>query len=202
MHAVATAPPRVRPWLVLAAWAGFRACEVAKLRRENVLDTAAPPVLLVASDATKGTRERIVPMSVFVLAELRVAGLPHNGWVFRRHDGRHGPNAPWTVSHLANSHLADCGADATLHQLRHRFGSSLYKETQGSQIGTGSARPPVAGDDGGLCGVGSAGRGCRGGAARGAAAGSAHWTTWGNCEHRRAETGRPGTRVHGIGLRS
>ena len=69
-------------------------------------------------------------MSVFVLAELRTAGLPHNGWVFRRRDGGHGPNAPWTVSHLANQHLADCGADATLHQLRHRFGSSLYKETR------------------------------------------------------------------------
>jgi integrase/recombinase XerC len=130
MDAVMTAPARVRPWLALAAWAGFRACEVAYLRRERVLDTANPPVLLVAADATKGRRrERIVPMSTFVLAELRAAGLPHTGWVFRRADGRRGPNSPAVISHVANAHLRGCGANATLHQLRHRFGSSLYAQT-------------------------------------------------------------------------
>src|SRR5215468_8209485 len=39
LEAVSAAPPRIRPWLVLAGWAGLRAVEIARLRRENVLDT-------------------------------------------------------------------------------------------------------------------------------------------------------------------
>jgi integrase len=127
MAALASAPPRVRPWLVLAAWAGLRACEIAYLRRDRVLDTASPPVLLVAADATKGTWERIVPASEFVMAELWDAGLPSSGWVYRRRDGSPGPNAPWTVSHLCNEHMTACGIGATLHQLRHRFGTQAYR---------------------------------------------------------------------------
>ena len=97
------------------------------LRRERVLDTADPPVLLVAADATKGHRERIVPLSDFVVAELRTAGLPRGGWVFPRYDGGAGPNAPWVISHTANDHLRACGAQVTLHQLRHRFGTQAYR---------------------------------------------------------------------------
>jgi integrase len=52
--AVCSARRRVRPWLVLAAWCGLRAKEIALLRREVILDTARPPVLLVAYGATKG----------------------------------------------------------------------------------------------------------------------------------------------------
>ena len=129
MDAVTTAPLRVRPWLVLAGWAGLRAKEIALLRRERVLETAVPPVILVASDATKGRRERVVAMSAFVLAELRTAGLPRAGWVFTRRDGRPGPNQPWMVSHLANEHLRSCGTGVTLHQCRHRFASVLYQQT-------------------------------------------------------------------------
>ena len=130
MRALALAPPRVRPWLVLAGWAGLRAREIALLRRERVLDAASPPVLHIASDATKGHRERVVPMSPFVLAELRAAGLPRGGYVFGRYDGRPGPNSPTVISHAANAHLRDVGAGCTLHQLRHRFGSVLYQQTR------------------------------------------------------------------------
>jgi integrase len=126
MHALAAASPRIRPWLVLASHAGFRACEVAYLRRECVLDTATPPVLLIADGATKGHHERRVPMSAFVVAEI-VPVLPASGWVFRRMDGRKGPNSPGLISHLANRHLHDCGVAASLHQLRHFFASEAYK---------------------------------------------------------------------------
>ena len=127
MRALGYATPRVRPWLVLAAWAGFRAREIAFLKRDCVLEGAQPPVLLVAADAAKGRRERLVPMSAFVFAELRAAGLPSSGYVFRRHDGRRGPNAPWLISHLANRALRESGTAATLHQLRHRYGTQLYR---------------------------------------------------------------------------
>src|SRR6266705_3448844 len=88
--AVASAPGRIRPWLVLAGWAGLRAKEIALLQRQNVLDAGPGPV-------------------------------------FRRRDGRPGPNAPWTVSHLANRHLHAAGCAESLHQLRHRFGTMAYR---------------------------------------------------------------------------
>jgi integrase/recombinase XerC len=115
---------------VLAGWAGLRAIEIARLRRENVLDTWAPAVLLIADGATKGHGERLVPLSVFVLGELRPI-LPARGWVFLRFDGRPGPNTPATISHLANQHLHDCGIAATLHQLRHRFATQAYQAAGG-----------------------------------------------------------------------
>lgn len=125
LEALAAAPPRIRPWLVLAGWAGLRACEIAGLRRENVLDTRSPPVLLIEQRSTKGNRERLVPMSAFVLSELQ-GRLPARGWVFPRHDGQSGPNTPGHICHLANDHLHSCGIAATLHQLRHRFGTQAY----------------------------------------------------------------------------
>jgi integrase/recombinase XerC len=128
--ALACASPRVRPWLILAAWAGFRAVEIARLRRDRVLDTANPPVLLVARNATKGRKERLIPASRFVLDELRLAGLPRSGWVFPRHDHAAGPNNPWLISHLANRTLREAGSAATLHACRHRFATQLYQATR------------------------------------------------------------------------
>ncbi len=122
--ALACASGRVRPWLVLAGWAGMRAKEIALLKRDCVLDTAASPAILIARNATKGRRERLIPMSQFVLDELRLAGLPSHGYVFPRHDGRPGPNTPWLISQLAGRALHESGSSATLHSLRHRFARS------------------------------------------------------------------------------
>jgi integrase len=130
MTAMAMAPPQIRPWLVLAGWMGLRAKEIAYLRRENVLDGRRPPAVLVASDATKGRHERIVPMNTWVRRELQAAGLAKAGFVFRRLDGRPGPNRPAVVSHRANRFLADLGISATLHQLRHRFATEAYRLTK------------------------------------------------------------------------
>jgi integrase/recombinase XerC len=130
MAAIAQAPPRIRLWLILAAWAGLRACEVAGLRAENIVLRADPPVILVAWDATKGIRERAIPLCPFAVAELAAAGLPARGWAFGRMDGRAGPNKPHRVSHVANDYLRDCGIPATLHQLRHRFGTETYRASR------------------------------------------------------------------------
>lgn len=124
--AVAGAPPRVRPWLVLAGWAGLRCKEIAYLRREHVRETGPRPVLLIAHDATKGRRERIVPMSSFVAESLAEHGLPARGYVFRRADGQPGPNTPARISQAARYYLHRAGIAVSLHQLRHRFGTQLY----------------------------------------------------------------------------
>lgn len=129
--AIAAAPDRIRPWLVLAGWCGLRAKEIALLRRECVLERARPdPLLLVACDATKGRADRIIPLHQFALAELLAAGLPRAGWVFPRHDGQPGPNRPWLVSHLCNAWLHDSGHPETLHQLRHRFATVTYQDSR------------------------------------------------------------------------
>jgi integrase len=123
-QAILTAPPRVRPWLVLAAFTGLRAKEIALLRRECVLDQAGEPAILIAADATKGDNEHLVPMIGLVLAELRRAGMPRQGWMFGRADGQPGPNTPHTISRTANRHLREWGV--TLHQLRHYFATAAY----------------------------------------------------------------------------
>jgi integrase/recombinase XerC len=125
--AIAGARPRLRPMLVLAGWCGLRAKEIALLRRECVLETARPPVLLIAHDATKGRRERVVPLCDFALDALCQAGLPASGWVFRRLDGGRGPNSPARVSQMCNAYLHSMGITATLHQCRHRFGTETHR---------------------------------------------------------------------------
>lgn len=144
LEAVAAAPPRIRPWLVLAGWAGLRACEIAALRRENVLDTASPPVLYIAENATKGHHERVVPLSPFVLGELARHGLPASGWVFPRHDGKPGPNTAARISQAASGYFGSIGIQASLHQLRHRFGTQMYRvrrDLRTTQEAMGHAHP-------------------------------------------------------------
>jgi integrase/recombinase XerC len=133
MRALIAAPYPIRPMLVLAGWAGLRCKEIALLRRVNVLESARPPVLLIAGDATKGRNERVVPMSDFVLAEL-VPHLPASGWVFRRADGQPGPNRPWRISHIVNTFLHEAGIEETAHQLRHRFGTAAYQASRDIRV--------------------------------------------------------------------
>jgi integrase len=130
MYALDAAPARIRPWLVLAAWTGLRAQEIARLRGEDILPRATPPVLVVSTYAAKGGKERIVPLPPFVVAELQDAGVPARGWAFPRFDGRPGHNAAWVVSQLAREHLHACGIEASLHQLRHRFATVTYQQTK------------------------------------------------------------------------
>lgn len=119
------APDTIRPWLILAGWAGLRAGEVSRVQRADVRETADPAVIFVHG---KGGRERIVPLSPFVLAELASYGLPSRGPVFRRpSDGRQ--HTPHRVSVLANRYMRSVGVDDTFHALRHRFATQLYAAT-------------------------------------------------------------------------
>ncbi len=126
MAALASAPPRVRPWLVLAGWCGLRAREIAWLRRDAILDRAARPLIVVSAMSAKGGRMRVVAMPPFAVAELRPV-LPGSGWAFPRADGRAGPNTPGTVSALSAEAIRRSGTDATLHQLRHRYATMMYE---------------------------------------------------------------------------
>lgn len=125
--AMVTAEPRTRVILALAGMAGLRAIEISRLRREDVLDRNDPPLLLVQG---KGDKPRAVPLARELLAELHRYGMPRRGPVIRRLDGNHGSVSPSLVSTLANCHLHDLGIPDTLHSLRHRAASELYKHTK------------------------------------------------------------------------
>lgn len=123
-RAILNAPKRIRPWLILAALAGLRCAEIAGLCREDILDNADQPVIIVMG---KGGKERIVPLSPQIWDELVSYGLPKYGPVFLRRDGQHGPNTPKMLSQIANAFLRSIGITETLHQLRHRFGTKAFR---------------------------------------------------------------------------
>lgn len=132
--AIDTAPDRIRPWLVLAAYAGLRCCEIARLRREDIYDSVPSPYLRVHG---KGDKERAVPMSSYVWTELRpgvVALGRARGPAFQRIDGRIGPISANTVSNYGNEHLHACGLVDTMHALRHRFGTATYNATRDLRV--------------------------------------------------------------------
>ena len=130
MAALADAPPRIRVWLVLGAWCGLRAQEIAYLRREDVMDRATRPCILVSAEAAKGGRERAVPLPPFALAELRpwLADCA-SGYLFPRLDGKPGPNRPNRVSSACSDWLHEHGIRASLHRGRHRFATLILQQT-------------------------------------------------------------------------
>ena len=124
-EAIDQAPPQIRAMLMLGAFQGLRCQEIAGLAREDVLDTRDPPVLIVANG--KGGHQRILPLHAEVLSALRCVPLTRSGWVFRRPRG--GKFNAAQVSIVMRGYFADVGIEATAHQLRHWFGTSIYAET-------------------------------------------------------------------------
>lgn len=126
--ALQMAPARVKPMLYLAAFEGLRACEVAALRREDVRDADDPAQIVVLG---KGNKERVLPVSVQVLMELHAHGMPTRGPIFRMYDSTGHPTGrpitPHRVSATCNAYLAEVGAGASFHQLRHRFASQALR---------------------------------------------------------------------------
>lgn len=129
-YALEQADQRMRVWLMLGAYQGLRAGEVAKLRREDVLEREDPPLLRVVQG--KGNKDRVLPLNRQVESELRSYGLPATGFVFRLEDGR--PIGPRTLSVYANRFLHELGIASTFHSLRHRFGSTVFRETKDIRV--------------------------------------------------------------------
>jgi len=125
--ALACAPDRIRPWLVLAGWCGLRAREIALLERADIRDQDDPPTLFVRDG--KGGKQRVVPLPRTVARELAALRLPARGPVFRRADGLPGGVPPGRLSKIVGDYLRSIGVPATLHQLRHRYASVAYQAT-------------------------------------------------------------------------
>lgn len=127
--AIDHAPDRIRLWLILAAWCGLRACEIAGLLRRNIRENAPHPHIFISADTAKGRHEGIIPLCEYAAAEVRAAGLPATGHAFRRLDGRPGCPTAHRVSHVCNDYLHSLGLAETLHTLRHRFGTETLRAT-------------------------------------------------------------------------
>lgn len=119
--AIAAAEGRVRLWLVLAAWCGLRAREIAGVHGSHI--TVGPAPTLFIADG-KGGAQRCLPLPPMVTEELERYGL-RRGWMFPGAAGGH--VTPGRVSQAANEHLRRLEIPDTLHSLRHRFGTELYR---------------------------------------------------------------------------
>lgn len=117
--AVEAADERVRTILVLAAFAGLRAHEIAQLHSvdanydENVLHVRG-----------KGERDRVVPMHPLVCEVLAKAT---DGPVVRSMNTG-GSLTAKTITSIVSRHFRAVGCTATAHRLRHWFGTNTYAE--------------------------------------------------------------------------
>lgn len=91
-----------------------------------MLDTNRPPVLHVVEG--KGGRDRVLPLHPDVMPALRRADMPKSGRVLQRPRG--GGFPAYGMSQLVNDYLHELGIDATLHQVRHWFGTKTYQATR------------------------------------------------------------------------
>lgn len=124
-RAITVADARMRAWLALGAFQGFRCVEMARLTRDAIRESDETPMIVVHG---KGDKYRVLPLNRHVEVALRSFGLPRAGHVFRRSDGR--PIRADTVSTYINRFLHDLGIASTAHSLRHRFGTTVYSQTK------------------------------------------------------------------------
>lgn len=125
--AVEMAPEPIRSMLLIAAFAGLRACEISRLEGEHV--HLSSKVLLVVEG--KGGGMSSVPIYPALVPVFR--RLPRYGPLFFLTDGR--TMRPHNVSHWCNRYLHSLGIQHTLHSLRHRFGTCAY-EASGRDLRT------------------------------------------------------------------
>lgn len=108
---------RTRAMVLLAALAGLRVHEIAKIRGEDV-DLGA----LTLTVRGKGGKQAVIPLHAD-LVEL-AAKFPAGGWWFPNHEGT-GPVTPKAVGVAIARAMGRAGYDGTAHQLRHWYGTTL-----------------------------------------------------------------------------
>lgn len=112
---------RVRAWLILAAYAGLRAKEIAHLELD-CFDELADGTVFIRLTRTKCEYPRVSALPGWAWELVRPA-LATEGLCFRRERGA-GPVTPQQVSQATNAWLHKSGTISTLHTLRHWAGSS------------------------------------------------------------------------------
>lgn len=121
--ALAAARPKLRAILTLAAYAGLRAVEIAGLEWQDLRREPDGTAYLFIRKS-KADKQRTVEVGQTVIQALQAYGIRRRGPMFLGLEGR--PIDPKSVSRSANKFLALHGIEATLHQLRHRYGTQAY----------------------------------------------------------------------------
>jgi integrase/recombinase XerC len=125
-RAIAEADPMMAATLGLAAFSGFRACEIAQLDWSDVHLTDEPAWARIQEGKGGHTRDVHVPSA---LVEILRALPDRSGPVIRPMRGRRRYCTPARISQRANTYLhEDVGVVETLHHLRHRFATRMYAE--------------------------------------------------------------------------
>lgn len=119
--ALASARPRERLMLRLAAEAGLRRAEVAGLHSRDLLDDLTGRSLRVLG---KGGKVRTVPLTTSLAADV-AAVAERGGYLFPGAAGGH--LSPRWVGKVVGGLLPE---GVTMHQLRHRFGTRVYGATR------------------------------------------------------------------------
>ena len=114
--------------VVLAAFAGLRCREIAGLDREDLLDGDPDPMIIVAHG--KGGHQRVVPMHQEIQRICPL--LPRSGPLLTTRK-RTLPTSK-RVSEWGSAFMKSCGVDATMHQLRHWFGSATYSSCRDLRV--------------------------------------------------------------------
>lgn len=128
MSAIADAPTRILPWLLLAGWSGMRAVEIAGMRREHLhVDDRGQAWCTVKG---KGGHIRDVPIPVWVWPHILDAAAD-SGPCWRRVDRPREPISARLVSQYASNYLQSRGLDDRLHSLRHRAGTEMLEAAAG-----------------------------------------------------------------------
>lgn len=116
-----------RTKILLAAYAGLRIHEIAKIRGEDI-DTTGGTLTVTG----KGGRTDLLPAHPIILTQ--AANYPRKGYWFPspNRPGQH--VAAKTVGTVIARALRRAGIDATAHQLRHFFATSLLEAGVDSRI--------------------------------------------------------------------
>lgn len=118
--------PTLRLALMLAAYAGLRRAEICALTTDDFQLVPAP--MLVVRNG-KGGKDRQVPLHPALAVAL----------ARRRVQGEMVPWSPDALGRRARQHLHACGYDASIHALRHSFGTELARVLKGNVVAVGKA---------------------------------------------------------------
>lgn len=104
----------VRVWFLLAAHCGLRCCEIARLHPADIDRDSARPTLFVRQG--KGGDARLIPLDASTLEALEGYSWP--------------AVTPKQVSQTGRATLHRVGVKASMHRLRHYFGTWTYRSSK------------------------------------------------------------------------